>query len=191
MFESFKKYILSRVVITDAEFERIAAVSTLKRLRKKQYLLQEGDVWRHNAFIVSGLVRLYRVDEKGTEHVVNFAKENWWAGDRESLLSGKPSKFNIDAVEPTEVLLIGKEEFDEICREIPAIATMVHDIIQKSLVATQNRLLVHKDYTAEEKYLDMMAKYPDFILRVPLSMIASYLGITPETLSRIRNQVKK
>lgn len=187
----FKDYLSTRISISDQQFERIISVGRVKRLRKKQYLLQEGEVWRFNAFILSGLVRLYHVDESGGEHVLNLAKENWWTGDRESLLSGNPSKFNIDAIETTEVLLIGKEDFDIVCKEIPVVGEMVHDIIQKSFIATQNRILVYKNYSAEQKYLDMVNKYPDFAFRIPQHIIASYLGIKPETLSRIRNQISK
>ncbi|NCD70112.1 Crp/Fnr family transcriptional regulator [Mucilaginibacter agri] len=186
MFEVFRKYLDSRISLTDEQFDRITSVATLKKLRKKQYLLQQGDVWRFNAFIQKGCVRVYTVDDKGLEHVLSFAQENWWTGDRESLLTGNPAKFNVDAIEDSEIVLIAKPDFDLICKEIPVFNDMVHDIIQRSFVASQNRIHASISYTAEEKYLDFVKKYPDFAVRIPQHMIASYLGVTAETLSRVR-----
>lgn len=191
LMQVFKDYLSGRISISDEQFEQIISVSRVKRLRKKQYLLQEGEVWRFNAFILSGLVRVYSVDENGNEQILNFAKEDWWTGDRESLLSGNPSRFNIDAIEDSDVLLIEKDVFDKICKDIPAVGDMVHAIIQKSFIASQNRILMYKNYSAEQKYLDMITRYPDFAMRVPQHMIASYLGIKAETLSRVRNQAAK
>lgn len=186
MFEVFRKYLDSRIVLTDEQFDRIASFATQKKLRKKQYLLEQGDVWRNNAFIQKGCVRVYNVDDNGLEHTLSFAIENWWTGDRESLLTGKPAKFNIEALEDSEIVLINKPDFDLICKEIPAFNEMVHDIIQKSFVAAQNRIHASISFTAEEKYLDFIKKYPDFANRIPQHIIASYLGVTAETLSRVR-----
>lgn len=191
MFAVFQKYISERVSLTDDEFKAIEAVSTLKKLRKKQYLLQEGDVWRFNAFITKGCVRTYRVDDEGGEHILQFSIENWWTGDRESLMSGKPSRCNIDALEDSELILIGKEDFEGLLKNIPAFQDMVTQILEKSFIASQNRIHAAISYTAEEKYMNFIKTYPDLSNRVPQSMIASFLGISPETLSRVRNQVSK
>ncbi|QEM08994.1 Crp/Fnr family transcriptional regulator [Mucilaginibacter rubeus] len=191
MFELFKEYISQKTTLTEIEYAKIEAVCIYKKLRKRQYLLQEGDVWKYNAFITKGLVRFYSVDESGRENIVSFAKENWWTGDRASLLTGEPSKNNIDAIEDTELILITKTNFDRLCQEIPALNDMVNAIINKSFITSQNRIHAAISFTAEQKYLDFVQKYPDLSLRVPQAMIASYLGITPETLSRVRKETVK
>ncbi|MGF7073551.1 Crp/Fnr family transcriptional regulator [Mucilaginibacter sp. 3215] len=191
MFEQFKEYIGQKATLTEADYAKIEAVCIFKKLRKKQYLLQEGDVWKYNAFITKGLVRFYSVDENGRENIVSFAKENWWTGDRASLLTSEPSKNNIDAIEDTELILITKTNFDRLCRDIPAFNDMVNAILNKSFITSQNRIHSAIAFTAEQKYLDFVQKYPDLSLRVPQAMIASYLGITPETLSRVRKETVK
>ena len=148
-------------------------------------------MWKYNAFITKGCLRTYAVDDKGMEHIINFAIENWWTGDRESMLNNQPSKLNIDAIEDSEVVLITKQNFDLLCAQIPVFNEMVNAIIQKSLIANQNRILSTISSTAEEKYTNFINKYPDFAVRIPQAMIASYLGIKPETLSRVRNSAAK
>ncbi|BAV06915.1 cAMP-binding domain of CRP or a regulatory subunit of cAMP-dependent protein kinases [Filimonas lacunae] len=191
MFEAFKKYILEKANVTEADLEKIEAVCQYKKLRKRQFLLQEGDVWKYNAFIVKGCLRTYTIDDKGTEHILNFAIENWWTGDRESLQTGNPSMYNIDTLEDAEVILITKANFDQLCSTIPAFNDMVNAILQRSFVASQSRIHTFLSLGAEEKYLKFLEKYPQLATRVPQGMIASYLGITAETLSRVRKQTAK
>ncbi|WDF61717.1 MULTISPECIES: Crp/Fnr family transcriptional regulator [Flavobacterium] len=191
MYEIFQKYLEDKTELTQAESERIQSFAIIKKLRKRQYLLQEGDVWKYDAFITQGCVRTYTVDEKGSEHVNSFSIENWWTGDRESLMMQQPSRFNIDAIEDTELVLFTHENFELLCREIPAFNNMVNAILQRSFIAAQNRIQASLTLTAEEKYLNFINKYPGFASRIPQTMIASYLGMTPETLSRIRKQTAK
>ena len=191
MYEVFKNYLDSKISLTEDQHEWIHSKSMVKKLRKKQFLLQEGDVWRNHAFISKGLVRTYSVDEKGFEHVVSFAMENWWAGDRESLMSGQPSRFNIDAIEDSEIVLFENQKFETICKEIPAFNDMVNTIIQRSFNASQNRIHDAISSSVQVKYENFVRKYPSFASRVPQNMIASYLGITRETLSRVRHKAAK
>jgi len=185
-FEIFKRYTSRYVKLTDEELERIESVCTCKKLRKQQYLLQEGDAWKLHVFIVSGCLRTYSIDEKGMEHIVGFGTSNWWVGDPESLKSGKPSKFNIDAVNNSEVILIPSRDFNKLLIELPAFNKMVNTIYERSFIAAQRRILSFISYSAEEKYLTFLEMYPGFAACVPKNMIASFLGITRETLSRVR-----
>lgn len=169
----------------------VKEVCRIKKLRKKQYLLQEGDVWRYNAFVLSGFLRTYRVDDKGQEHYIQFSIEDWWAGDRESYIYETPAKYNIDAFEDSEVLLISKDDFEMLLNKIPVLNTFMRNLMEKSLIALRNRVHSNISYTAEEKYNDFIKTYPNLFNRMPQHMIASFLGITPETLSRVRNQVSK
>jgi len=191
VIEVFKNYLKNKGSYTQEELDTIAAATIVKKLRKHQYLLQEGDVSRYNVFVTKGCLRTYTVDEKGIEHILNFAVENWWLGDRESMETGEPSVYNIDAIEDSEVALLTKEKFDWLCREIPSFNNMVNAILQKSFLVAQNRIHTFISLTAEEKYVSFLEKYPHLAMRVPQSMIASYLGMTAETLSRIRKQIVK
>lgn len=192
MFDILHNYILKKTnnqhPLSEKELTWIQSVFVPKKLRKKQYLLQEGEINKFHCFVCKGCLRMYRVDEKGQEHIFQFAIENWWTGDRESMISGNPSKYNIEALEDSELLMVNRADMDEITEKIPAIKLMVQNIQQNNVIATQNRIHAAISYTAEEKYLNFVKTYPDIIQRVPQQMIASYLGITRETLSRIRKQ---
>ena len=191
MYEIFQKYLDEKATLTQSESERIQSFAIVKKLRKRQYLLQEGDIWKYDAFITKGCLRTYSVDEKGNEHVNSFSIENWWTGDRESLISALPARYNIEAIEDCELVLFTHDNFELLCLEIPAFNSMVNMILQKSFIAAQNRIQAALSFTAEEKYLNFINKYPGFAARIPQTMIASYLGMTPETLSRIRKQTAK
>jgi len=187
----FKSYLESRMLLTGAQYEWIWSNCAVRQLRKKQYLLQQGDVWKSNAFVSKGLLRTYSIDKNGIEHTISFAMENWWTGDRESLMSCKPSRFNIDAIEDSEIVLIEKEKFEIICQEIPDFNEMANDIIQRNFIASQIRIHESISSSIYEKYQSFIQRYPSFALRAPQSMIASYLGITRETLSRVRHRTAK
>jgi len=189
--ERFITYLTNKIAITDEELEMIKSVCRIKKLRKKQYLLQEGDIWRYNAFVLKGFLRTYRVDDKGQEHYIQFSIEDWWAGDRESYIDEKPAKLTIDAFEDSEVVLISKVDFEMLLNKIPGLNTFMRNLMERSLIALRNRVHSNISYTAEEKYNDFIKTYPNLFNRMPQHMIAAYLGITPETLSRVRNQVSK
>lgn len=191
MFEVFSEYLQNKIELSDLELQMIREVSVIRKLRRNQYLLQEGDIWRFNAFITKGCLRTYSVDDKSVEHVLNFAIENYWVGDRESLLNGTPSRFNIDAIEESILILISKDNFARLMKSIPQFQDLVNLIIERSFVASQDRINNSISLNAEEKYRSFIEKQPQIALRVPQHMIASYLGMAPETLSRIRKQSSK
>jgi CRP-like cAMP-binding protein len=187
MFDIFQKYISDKAVLTQEELERIRSFSSIKKFRKKQYILQEGDVWRYNAFVCKGSTRMYRISDDGMEYIIRFAIENWWVGDRESYTTGQPAKNNIDVLEDSEILFWKKNDFEMLQKEIPELKDLGDRLVARSLNANQNRIFASISYSAEEKYEYFLKTYPDIFNRVPLHMIASFLGISRETLSRIRN----
>jgi len=188
MFEVFEQYLIEKAGLNEQEIAAVRAVSVEKKIRKRQYLLQEGDVCVNNCFVVKGCLRLYRVGEDGTEHILRFAAENWWMSDQESLNNGIPSKNNIDALEDSEVILISQSNYINLKMTIPKLHELVEKLKARSFEASQRRILSNISFSAEEKYQNFIKTYPDIFYRIPLHMIASYLGVSRETLSRIRNQ---
>ncbi|MGI4865120.1 MAG: Crp/Fnr family transcriptional regulator [Janthinobacterium lividum] len=174
--------------ISDADFAVVAGAFTPKKVKRRHYLLQEGEICKHFAFVVRGALRLYTVDEKGVEHITRFAVENRWIGDRESYVQLTPSAYSIDSLEDSEVLLITNTQVQELIQTVPAIAQLARALDQRAYIASQKRLHTFIACTAEERYTEFLAKYPDYLRRFPQHMIASYLGISPETLSRIRTK---
>jgi CRP-like cAMP-binding protein len=188
MFKAFENYLKEKADLTADELDAVRAVSVEKKIRKRQYLLQEGDVCMHNCFIVKGCLRLYRVGDDGVEHILRFGVDNWWISDHESYNTGNPSKSNIDALENAEVILIEKPAFINLMVTIPRFKDFIERLKARSFDASQDRIMSNISYTAEEKYQYFMTSFPDIFYRVPLHMIASYLGVSRETLSRIRSQ---
>ena len=190
MYESLIKYINSYATtpLTDSDIELIKDTFVPKKIRKKQYLLQEGEVCKYSAFIVKGAMRQYSVDDKGVEHIVRLLIENWWASDRESYVMLTPSVYNIDAWEDTDVLLVTKADFLNRIDSIPAFAELTRRLDENYAIASQKRLHATISLPAEQRYFDLANTYPEFLQRFPQHIIASYLGITKETLSRVRHQ---
>ncbi|MGZ3998797.1 MAG: Crp/Fnr family transcriptional regulator [Flavisolibacter sp.] len=190
MFELLHKKIIAEVAITEEQFTYCKTLFLPKTLRKRHYLLQQGDVCRYQAFVEKGVLRSYTVDEKENEHILQFASEGWWMADLSSYLNNEPSFLTMDAIEDAELLLIDKASWEKAMEKIPKLERYFRIIIQNHLVATQKRLLESFSETAEEKYLRFLQQFPGCELRVPLHMIASYLGIKRETLSRLRKQIE-
>ena len=191
MFDIFRKYLEDKIDLTEQDYVLIESISSFKKLRKRQYLLQAEDVCRFNAFVCKGFLRYYYVDDKGQEHIMQFAPEKYWTSDRERMDSGLPSQYNIDAREVSEVLLLKKEDFEMIRKTIPAFNDFVNDTLKKNIAVLQERIHVSISFSAEEKYSNFISKYPSIGNRVPLHMIASYLGVSAETVSRVRSQISK
>lgn len=188
MFEVFAKYLRDNASLTDDEIEQVRAHVTERKLRKRQYLVQEGEVSRYNTFVARGCLRWYTVSSDGTEHILRFAIENWWINDYESYHSGTPAKGNVDALEDSEILMIAKDDFEALQKAIPKFNDFIEKLSTRSYDASQKRILSIISGTAEERYDNFIKAYPGFFSRVPLRMIASYLGLTRETLSRIRSK---
>lgn len=190
MFEVFENYLRRHVILSDVDVERIRSCATLRKMRKWQPLLQSGEVWKINCFIVSGCLRLYRIDEGGRDHTLRFAIDNWWITDLESYNHHAPSDHNIEALSASVVFTWTKEQWTELMKEIPSLRNFNEILLNNSYEASQRRIYSLISYGAEEKYTEFQKTYPGIFHRVPLHMVASYLGISRETLSRIRKQVK-
>ena len=189
MYELILKNISRYIQLTKEETEYFTSLLKEKKLRRKQYLLQEGDICRHENFVVQGCLRTYHIDSKGQEHIVQFAVEDWWIGDMYSSLTGEPAEYNIDAIEDTEALLLTNESHEKLLHEAPVFERFFRLLMQNRFIAMQRRLRGNIVDTAEEKYKNFIRLYPNIAQRVPQHNIASYLGITPESLSRIRKQM--
>lgn len=174
--------------LTTDEKVQIAAAFKARHLRKRQYLLQEGDICKYMAFIVKGAGRMYTMKENSQETIIRLAVESWWLGDYESYNLHTPSIYYIEMTEDSDVLLVTQEDMKNLGAAIPAIDEMVREIDRKGTIATQKRIHAAISMDAEERYELLARTYPEFVRRFPQSMIASYLGISPETLSRVRKK---
>src|SRR6516162_3142227 len=159
--------------------------------RKRQYVLQEGDICSHLSFVVRGCLRMYQVDEKGVEHIIQFASENYWINDLGSFHGQRPSLLNIDALEDTVVLQINRDDLVSLYLQAPKFNRIFRVLLENNFVRLQERLLQNISSTAEDRYQSFLNIYPHLVNRVSQVHIASFLGMTPEFLSRLRNKRTK
>ena len=191
MYDPLFQYIENRsgTLLTNEERGIIESKFHPKRLLKRQYFLQEGDICKKIAFIVKGAARMYSIDEKGHEHIVRFGLESWWLGDQESFNMLTPSRYHIEMLEDSDLLVIATEQAHELRDQVRSFDLTIKAMDRQSLVASQKRIHASISMTAEERYEELVKSYPEFLQRFPQSMIASYLGISPETLSRMRKNM--
>ena len=190
LFKYFNSY--STKPLAGDEIDLIQGLFILKKFRKRQYFLQEGEVCKYTAFVIKGAMRQYRVDDKGEEHIIKLFIENWWASDRESLMNKTPSIYFIDAWEDTEALLVTKTNLEDLVDHLPPLSEWIRKLDTNFAAASQRRINAAISLSAEERYHDLEKTYPEFLQRFPQHIIASYPGINRETLSRIRSRdVKK
>lgn len=189
MYELFFRNFNKKVPLTQEEEAIIKTYLTPKKLRRKQYLLQEGDVCKSLAFIEKGALKAYSVDDAGNEYIIQFGIEGWFISDLYSFITGEPATYNIDAIEDSELVLISHSANDELLRKLPKYETFTRLNITGAYLAMQKRLTSIISSPLEERYANFISLYPDIVQRVPQHMIASYMGLTPETLSRIRRRI--
>jgi CRP-like cAMP-binding protein len=189
MYELFFKSLNEKISLTDEEHDIIKSYLTPKKLRKKQYLLQAGDVCKTIAFVEKGALRAYSTDEKGNEHIIQFALEGWTISDLYSFMTGEPATYHIDALEDSELILISKTAQEEILKRVPKYETYTRMQLTGAYLAMQKRLTSIISQPVEERYTNFISVYPNIAQRVPQHMIASYMGLKPETLSRVRKKI--
>ena len=190
MYELFFENFNKKVPLSQEEQERIKKYLMPKKLRRKQYLLQDGDISKFVAFVEKGVLRLYSIDEKGNEHIIQFAVEGWLISDLSSFVTGNPATYAIDALEDCELILISRASNEELLKTMPKYETWMRLQITGAYIALQKRLTSTISLSLEERYACLIEIYPHIVQRVPQHMIASYMGLTPETLSRIRKKMQ-
>lgn len=189
MFAQFKKYIQDKIKITDEQFDLISVELVSKKIKKDTLLLRQGDVCSQVFFVSKGLLRAYTIDSFDKEHIIQFGPEDSWVSDRNSFYFNLPAMFYVDAIEDCEVVYINKEFYEKAEKIIPGFNSFTVMILHNSIRFMQRRISLLLSATAEQRYLDFIELYPNLTLRVPQWMIASYLGITPESLSRVRKEL--
>ncbi len=182
-------YFENYLPLSEEEKSFLEEVFKGRRIKRRQFILQEGDVCKYNTFVVEGCFRMYTVDEKGKEHNLQFAIENWWIGDIGSFHSEEPSKLYIEALENAIILQIKKADQIKLFVDYPKFNHIFRVFTENALVSAQRRILQNISSTAEERYLDFLNRYPYFFNRISNVQIASYLGVTPEFLSTIRKKI--
>ena len=189
LLETFKSYLQNKVAITDEQFSLISDRLKVKSFDKNEMMLMKGEVSAHGYFVLSGLLRSYSIDSKGKTHIIQFAPEQWWLTERNGMLFNEASDFFIDAIEATKAVIVPKGFMNDAAVHVPCMYDLNNNMLNNSIRFMQKRINMLLSATAEERYLDFIKLYPNLTLRVPQWMIASYLGITPESLSRVRKDL--
>lgn len=189
MFDLLYKNISRYIDLPEEEFNRFAAPFQLKKFKKKEIVLSEGDYCLFEGFVTKGCFKVYYLNENGFEQTLYFAVKEWWITDIDSLVNHVPAILNIEALEDSEVLMISKRDKDYLYKTIPQVEKLFRIMNQKSLVALQRRILSLTDKTADKRYLEFLRKYPGLEQKLTQQQIASYLGITHEFLSKIRKKI--
>lgn len=183
---------ISRHVQLDrTETDFFISLLQTRKLKRKEFLLKQGDICKTENFIVKGCLRTYTIDDNGFEHIVMFGIEDWWVGDLYSFLTQSPATYFIDALEDTVVLQITKANLDKLYDRVPKFERFFRLILQNAFIAQQQRINQNLSFTAEQRYLDFVNKYPQLEQRLSQKQVLAYLGITPVFLSMLRRKLSK
>ena len=185
LYETLKQ----KAGFTESEVEFFACFIETKAIKKKEHIFRTGEISNATAYVHKGCLRRYIIDYHIKEIIINFALEGWWIGDLESFLFRKPSTYYIQALEDSELFLLSYNNFQTVCNELPKYKKFHEQKVQRNHYATLKRLSTAKSGTPEDKYLLLMKEQPQLFQRIPLHYIASYLGIEPESLSRLRRRL--
>lgn len=185
----FSTYLTTNAGLEPETVKNIIASQKKMHVEKGKFLLREGEICRQSFYVEKGLLRYYSIDNKGKEHIIQFAPEGWFVGDRESQFFNRPSQFFIQALEDSDVAMIDDELICNISNADNSFGLFNNNLLHNHIRQLQHRINMLLSATAEERYLDFIKIYPDILLRVPQTLVASYLGITPESLSRVRKDL--
>jgi CRP-like cAMP-binding protein len=189
MFDNLRKHLERRISISNAEFDFITKKINVKTFKKKEVISAAGEVCKYQYYVNKGCFRMYYTDDKAHEHVVQIGFEDWWAGDIMSFVTGQPADYTIEALEECELFLFDRQDMEWLYAQVPNLERSFRILVQNALVASQLRMISNMSKSAEERYLNLVKKYPHMELRVAQHHIASYLGITPEALSRVKKHI--
>ncbi|MCC6727633.1 MAG: Crp/Fnr family transcriptional regulator [Saprospiraceae bacterium] len=181
--------IAKHIQLTPDEQAYFLALLKPKTLKRKEFLLEEGEVCRYSSFVTKGCLRSYTLNKNGDEHVLAFAPPDWWMADMYSFISQKPGTLFIEAMEPTEVLMLSKADQQQLYSDIPKFERFFRIIVENAFVSSQQRLLDNLSLTAQERFRNFCQKYPSLVTTLPRKQIASYIGVTPEFFSKMMKTV--
>ena len=187
-FETILRNINKHIQLNPEEQALFFSLLEEKKLKKKQYLLHEGQVSTHSSFVISGCLRAYSIDTNGFEHILQFAPADWWIADMYSYVTQKPGYLNIDALEDSHILMLSRDHQDKLFAEIPKFERFFRILMEKSLVANRQRIIDGLSLTAAQRYANFCNTYPTVINSIPQKQIAAYIGVTPEFLSKMRSE---
>lgn len=187
--DSLFDYISKFIPLTTGEQSIVESKIKIRKFLKGQFVVQNGDTCKYENFVLSGSLKTFYIDNDGQEHIVMFAVENWWTADLGSFISQTPADYNVQCLEDSVLAQIYYEDLQQLYLQIPKMERFFRIIIEKAYVSSQKRIINNFSLPAKERYLKFREQYPQIEQRVPQYMIASYLGITKEFLSKIRNQL--
>jgi CRP/FNR family transcriptional regulator len=188
MYPNFISHLQKYISLDDDELQLLLSSVKPLQVKKKDFLLKEGQVCKANYFVEEGLLRMFFITNKGTEQVTQFALENWWIADHMSLMNQRSAHFYIQAVETSTILAIEHHKQDQLLKQLPQLEHYFLLMMQRAYAAAQNRTMFFHIYSKEESYRHFVSLFPNFVQRIPQYMLASYLGLTPEYLSELRKK---
>ena len=187
--QTFISFINKHVLLTKDEEGLLLSKLSYRKYLKGHYVVQQGDVCRYSGFVISGCTRTFYVDDDGQEHIVMFSIEDWWASEIGSFVSQTPSDYNVQCIEETHLIQLSFEDQEDLFKQIPKLERFFRLILEQAFVASQKRIISSFSLSAKERYLNFKKQYPKIEQRIPQYMVASYLGISKEFLSRIKKQL--
>ena len=188
---NLRQYLATNLHVVENDVLEIVEHCTVQQIKKDSFLVRQGEYCRHGFFVEQGLLRQYSIDEKGKEHIISFAPEGWFITDRESVYFNEPARYFIQAYENSQIVLLDEDFNQLISKKISNYNTFNTKLLHNHIRHLLKRIDLLLSASAEERYLQFVTMYPDILLRVPQTMVASYLGIAPESLSRVRKELAR
>lgn len=188
MTKRFFEHINKFIEIEEGDFQEIISFFDIRQLNKKEIIIEASNKCNFNHFVLKGCLQMYFINNNGAERTIQFAIEDWWMTDSLAFHNGSTTDFYIQAIEKSQILSISIDNQKLLLDKFPKLEKYFRIIYQISFGATQMRMKNLHDFSKEEMYFNFIEKYPEFAQRIPQYLLASYLGLTPEYVSEIRNK---